>query len=143
MNRNVYTRFFWSQWGRARDGKTVTTALPAVYSMWIGQCRGDLKWHLLVNRNFRVPKCDVNPQPNARGIGPLVGITSGDRRSVMHVLVDIFSITYNFSFICQYICLTSCGWEIFPLLKYPGKFLIFEWTKKILAHSSGNICHII
>ena len=48
---------------------------------------------------FESPKCDVNPQPNTRGIGPLVGRTSGNRRSVMHVLVEIFSITYNFSII--------------------------------------------
>ena len=48
---------------------------------------------------FESPKCDVNPQPNTRGIGPLVGRTSGNRHSVMHVLVEIFSITYNFSFI--------------------------------------------
>ena len=52
---------------------------------------------------FESPKCDVNPQPNTRGIGPLVGRTSGNRRRVMHVLVEIFSITYNFPFICQYI----------------------------------------
>ena len=84
---------------------------------------------------FESPKCDVNPQPNTRGIGPLVGRTSGNRRSVMHVLVEIFSITYNFSFICQYIFiwLISSGREIFPLLKYPDKFLIFEWTTKIWA----------
>ena len=40
---------------------------------------------------FESPKCDVNPQPNTRGIGPLVGRTSGIRRSVMHVLVVILS----------------------------------------------------
>ena len=62
---------------------------------------------------------------NTRGIGPLVGRTSG---SVVHVLVEFFSIAYNFSFICQYIFiwLISSVREIFPLLKYPGKFLIFE-----------------
>ena len=77
---------------------------------------------------FESPKCDVNPQPITRGIGPLVGRTSGNRRSVMPVLVEILSITYNFSFICQYIFiwLISSGREIFPLLKYPDKFLIFE-----------------
>ena len=77
---------------------------------------------------FESPKCDVNPQPNTRGIGPLVGRTSGNRRSVMHALVEFFSITYNFSFICQYIFiwLISSGREIFPLLKYPGKCLVFE-----------------
>ena len=66
---------------------------------------------------FESPKCDVNPQPNTRGIWPLVGRTSGNRRSVMHVLVEIFSTTYNFSFICQYIFiwLISSGREIFPL----------------------------
>ena len=49
------------------------------------------------------PKCDVNPQPNTWGIVPLVGRTSGNRRCVMHVLAVILSITYHFSFICQYI----------------------------------------
>ena len=48
---------------------------------------------------FEYPKCDVNPQPNTQGIGPLVDRTSGNRRSIMHGLVEIFSITYNFSFI--------------------------------------------
>ena len=83
---------------------------------------------------FESPKCDVNPQPNTRGIGPLVGRTSGNRRSVMHVFMEIFSITYNFSFICQYILiwLISSGREIFPLLKYPGNYF-FEWTTKIWA----------
>ena len=52
---------------------------------------------------FESPKCDVNPQPYTRGIGPLVGRTSGYRRSVVHVLAVMFSITYHFSFICQYI----------------------------------------
>ena len=77
---------------------------------------------------FESPKCDVNPQPNTRGIGPLVGRTSGNRHSVMHVLVEIFIITYNFSFIYQYIFiwLISSGRDIFPLLRYPGKFLLFE-----------------
>ena len=77
---------------------------------------------------FESPKCDVNPQPNTRGIKPLVGRTSDSRGSVMHVFVEILSIPYNFSFICQYIFiwLISSGREIFPLLKYPGKFLIFE-----------------
>ena len=42
---------------------------------------------------FESPKCDVNPQPNTRSIGPLVGRTSGNRRSVMHVLAVILSIT--------------------------------------------------
>ena len=82
---------------------------------------------------FEPPKCDVNPQPNTQGIGPLVGRTSGNRRSVMHVLVEMFSITYNFSFIrqCIFIWLISSGRELFHLLKYPGKFLIFERTTKI------------
>ena len=53
----------------------------------------------------------------------------------MHVLVEMFSITYNFSFIrqCIFIWLISSGREIFHLLKYPGKFLIFERTTKIWA----------
>ena len=76
---------------------------------------------------FESPKCDVNPQPNTRGIGPLVGRTSGYRRSVMHVLAVIFSITYHFSFICQYnfIRVKWSGREICPLLMYPSKFFIF------------------
>ena len=91
-----------------------------------------------MGKHFESPKCDVNPQPHTRGIhriGPLVDRTSGNRHSVMRVLVDIFSLTYNFSFICHYIfiwLISSCG-EIFPLLKYPSKFLIFELTMKISA----------
>ena len=54
---------------------------------------------------FESPKCDVNLQPNTRGIGPLVGITSGNRRSVMHVFAEIYRKTYHFSVICQYICI--------------------------------------
>ena len=34
---------------------------------------------------FNSQKCDVNPQPNIRGIGPLVSRTSGNRHSVMHI----------------------------------------------------------
>ena len=47
--------------------------------------------HMLLNfiGIFNSPKCDVNPQPNTRGIGPLVGRTSGTRRNVMHVLAVI------------------------------------------------------
>ena len=41
---------------------------------------------------FESPKYDVNPQPNTRGIGPLVGRTSGNRLSVMHVFAVILSI---------------------------------------------------
>ena len=52
---------------------------------------------------FESSKCAVNPQPNTRGIGPLVGRTTGNRRSVMHVLAVILSITCHFFFICQYI----------------------------------------
>ena len=76
---------------------------------------------------FESPKYDVNPQPNTRGIGPLVGRTSGNRRSVMHVLAVIYSITYHFFFICQYIFIQVIlsGREICPLLMYPGTFLVF------------------
>ena len=76
---------------------------------------------------FESPKCDVNPQPNTRGIGPLVGRTSGNRRSVMHVLAVIFSITYHVFFICQYIFIQVIlsGREIYPLLMYPSTFLVF------------------
>ena len=76
---------------------------------------------------FESPKCDVNPQPNTRGIGPLVGRTSGNRRSVMHVLAVIFSITYHFFFICQYIFIQVIlsGRGIYPLLMYPTTFLVF------------------
>ena len=82
-------------------------------------------------RIFEPPKCDVNPQPNTRGIGPLVGRTSGNRRSVMHVLAVIFSITrdlyYISSFICQYIFIQVIlsGREIYHLLMYPSTFLEF------------------
>ena len=76
---------------------------------------------------FESSKCDVNPQPNTRGIGSLVGRTSGNRRSVMHVLAVIFSITYHFFFICQYIFIQVIlsGREIYPLLMYPSTFLVF------------------
>ena len=78
---------------------------------------------------FESPKCDVNPQPNTRGIGPLIGRTSGSRRRVMHVLAVIFSITYNFFFICQYIFIRVIlsGREIYPLLMYTttSTFLVF------------------
>ena len=78
---------------------------------------------------FESPKCDVNPQPNARGIGPLAGRTSGNRRSVMHVLAVIFSITYHFFFICQYIFIrvihVLSGRGIYPLLMHPKTFLVF------------------
>ena len=82
---------------------------------------------------FESPKCDVNPQPNTQGIGPLVGRTSGNCRSVKHVLAVIFSKTYNFSFICQYIFswLMSSGRGICPLLIYPSKSFILELTTKI------------
>ena len=87
---------------------------------------------------FESPKCDVNPQPNTRGIGPLVGRTSGNRRSVMHVLAVIFSITYHFFFICQYIFIhvILSGREIYPLLMYPSTFLVFQLTTKIRAQVS-------
>ena len=52
-------------------------------------CFGDAIRHDSIGI-FESPKCDVNPQPNTRGIGPLVGRTSGNRRSVMHVLTVIF-----------------------------------------------------
>ena len=76
---------------------------------------------------FESPKCDVNPQPNTQGIGPLVGRTSGNHRSVMHVLAVILSITCHFFFICQYIFIRVIwsGREICPLLMYPSMFLIF------------------
>ena len=88
---------------------------------------------------FESPKCDVNPQPNTRGIGPLVGRTSGNHRSVMHVLVEIFSITYNFSFICQYIFiwLISSGRETFPFLKYPGKISYIWMNNENMSSGKG------
>ena len=59
--------------------------------------------------------------PNKRGIGPLVGRTRRHRRSVMHVLAVILSITYFF-FICQniFIRVVWSGREICPLLMYPN-----------------------
>ena len=50
---------------------------------------------------FKSPKCDVNPQPNTRGIGPLVGRTSSNRRSVMHVLA-VTNFKYNLSFLLYF-----------------------------------------
>ena len=52
--------------------------------------------------------------------------------ALLHVLVEMFSITYNFSFICQciFIWLISSGREIFPLLKYPGRFLYLNEQRK-------------
>ena len=72
-------------------------------------------------------KCDVNPQPNTQGIGPLVGRTSGNHRSVMHVLAVILSIACHFFFICEYIFIRVIwsGSEICPLLIYPSIFLTF------------------
>ena len=87
------------------------------------------KWENASIGIFESPKCDVNPQPNTstRGIGPLVGRTSGNRRSVMHVLAVIFSITYHFFFISQYISIQVIlsGRDIYPLLMYPSTFLVF------------------
>ena len=48
---------------------------------------------------FKSMKCDINPQPNTGGIGPLVGRTSRYRCSVMHVLAVILSITCCFFFV--------------------------------------------
>ena len=80
-----------------------------------------------------------NPQPNTRGIGPLVGRTSGNCRSVMHVLAVIFSITYIFSFICQYILiwLISFGRKICPLLMHPSKFLTFKINNENMSSGKG------
>ena len=71
--------------------------------------------------------CDVNPQPNTRGIGPLVGRTSCNPCSAMHVLVVILIKTCHFFFICQYIFIrfTLSGRKIFHLLMCPSIFLIY------------------
>ena len=76
---------------------------------------------------FESPKCDVNPQPNTRGIRPLVGRTSRYRRSVMHVLAVILTITCHSLFICQniFILVIWSGREICPLLMDPSIFLVF------------------
>ena len=76
---------------------------------------------------FESPKCDVNPQPNTRGIGALVGRTSRYRRSVMHVLAVILSITCHFFFICQniFIRVIWSGRKICPFLMDPSIFLVF------------------
>ena len=76
---------------------------------------------------FESPKCDVNPQPNTRGIGPLVGRTSGYRCSVMHVLGVILSLSCHFFFICQniFVRVIWSGREKCPLLLYPSIFLVF------------------
>ena len=72
-------------------------------------------------------KCDVNPQPNTRGIWPLVCRTSRYRRDVMHVLAVISSITCHFFFICQniFIRVIWSGRKICPLLMDPSIFLAF------------------
>ena len=43
------------------------------------------------NRNFQLPEIwhQTTAYRNTQGIGPLVGSTSGNRRSVMHILVVI------------------------------------------------------
>ena len=66
----------------------------------------------------------VNLQPNTRGIGPLVGRTSRYRRSIMHVLAVILSITCHFFFICQNIFIRVLWFdrEICPLLIHPNIF---------------------
>ena len=76
---------------------------------------------------FESPKCDVNPQPNTRGMGSLVGRTSGNRRSVMYVLAVILSITCHFFLICQYIFIRIIwsGREIFHLLMYPSILILY------------------
>ena len=52
---------------------------------------------------FNSPKHDINPQPYTPGNGQLVCRTSGNCRSVMHVLAVNLSKTCHFFFICQYI----------------------------------------
>ena len=77
---------------------------------------------------FNSPKYDVNPKPNIRGIGPLVGRISGNGRSVMHILAVILSKTCHFFiYMYQYIFMraTLSGKEICPLLMHPSIFLIF------------------
>ena len=76
---------------------------------------------------FESPKCDVNPQPITRGIGPLVGRTSCYRRSVMHVLWVLLGLTCHFFFICQniFVRVIWSGREFCPLLMNPSIFLVF------------------
>ena len=52
---------------------------------------------------FESPKSDVNPQSNTRGIGPLVGRTSGNHRSVMHDLVTGGNLPWFW--------VRMCGWS--------------------------------
>ena len=75
---------------------------------------------------FNSPNYDVNPQPNTRDIGLLVGRTSGNRLSVMHVLAVILSkiLTCHFFFICQCIFIRVILSGKGPLLIYPSIFLI-------------------
>ena len=40
---------------------------------------------------FNSRNYDVNPEPNTLGIGPLVGRTSVNRSSVMHIIAVILS----------------------------------------------------
>ena len=87
---------------------------------------------------FNSPNYDVNPQPYTLGIGPLVGRTSGNRRSVMHVLAVILNKTCHFFFICIFIRVTLSGREICPLLIYPSIFLIFQNLINNKNTSSGK-----
>ena len=71
---------------------------------------------------YNSPKYDVNPQPNTRGIRPLVGRTSGYRRSVMHVLAVMLSKTSHLFVISQYIFIRASlpDREMCPLSMCPG-----------------------
>ena len=62
---------------------TLTSRIIRLFSCFISKAIGI----------FESPNCDVNPQPNKQGIGPLVGRTSGNHHSVMHVFVVILSLT--------------------------------------------------
>ena len=75
---------------------------------------------------FEFQKCDVNPQPYTRGIGPLVGRTSRYRRSVMHVLAVILSETCYLFFNCQniFIRVIWSGRKICPLSMDPSIYLV-------------------
>ena len=85
------------------------------------------------------PKCVVNPQPNTQGIGLLVGKTSRNRCSPMHVFPRNFE--YNLQFLCPYIFIRVIlsDREIYPLLLCPNtcRFLISQLTTKIQAQVSG------
>ena len=89
---------------------------------------------------FEFPKCDVNPQPNTRDMGPLVGWTSRYHRSVTHILAVILSVTCHFFFISQniFIRVIWSGRKICRLLTDLSIFLQCSRIFKIFHSPTGE-----